>query len=86
MWRYKKTFRAEKKRKGRGRPYRVALLLPGYILVDVLVSPVKHELLLLLLVHPHDGSGDLFDDALQLAQLTQTTVGHFLRQTCGKFK
>lgn len=55
------------------------------ILVDVLVSPVKHKLLLLSLIHPHDGSGDLLDDALKLTQLTHTVVGHFLRQTQGEF-
>lgn len=52
---------------GRAQPYRVALLLPGNVLVDVLVPPVKHQLLLLSLVHPHDGPGDFLDDALKLA-------------------
>lgn len=59
-------------------------MLLGDILVDVLVSPVKHKLLLLPLIHPHDGSGDLLNDALKLTQLTHTVVGHFLRQTQGK--
>lgn len=58
--------------------YRVVLLLPGYVIVNVLVTPVEHELLLLPLVHPHDGAGDLLDDALQVAQLTNAVVGHFL--------
>lgn len=61
--------------------YRVALLLLGDVDVDVLVSPVEHELLLLPLVHPHDGSGDLLDDVLELTQLTHAVVGHFLTQT-----
>lgn len=61
-------------------PYRVALLLLGDILVDVLVSPVEHEFLFLSLIHPHDGSGDLLNDALKLAQLSHTIVGHFLRE------
>jgi len=64
----------------RGGPYRVALLLPGDVLVDVLVSPVEHELLLLFLVDPHDGLGDLVDDALELPQLLHAAVGHFLRR------
>lgn len=55
------------------------------ILVDVLVSPVKHKLLLLSLIHPHDGMGDLLNDALKLTQLTHTVVRHFLRQTQGEF-
>lgn len=55
-------------------------MLLGDVDVDVLVSPVEHELLLLPLVHPHDGSGDLIDDALELTQLTCAVVGHFLTQ------
>lgn len=58
--------------------YGVVLLLPGYVGVNVLVSPVEHELLLLPLVHPHNGAGDLLDDALKVAELTHAAVGHFL--------
>lgn len=52
---------------------RVALLLLGDVLVDVLVAPVKHELLLLPVVHPHDLFGHLLDDLLQLLQLLSPT-------------
>lgn len=56
--------------KGRVRDsYRVALLLLGEVLIDVLISPVEHQLLLLSLIHPHDGLRDLFDDVLELMQL-----------------
>lgn len=57
---------------------RVALLLLGDVLVDVLVAPVKHELLLLPVVHPHDLFGHLLDDLLQLLQLLSPTKWHFL--------
>lgn len=58
--------------------HRVALLLPGDVLVDVLVSPVKHQLLLLPVVHPHDLLGDLLDDLLQLLQLLSPLEGQLL--------
>ena len=57
---------------------RVALLLLGDVLVDVLVTPVKHELLLLPVVHPHDLLGHLLDDLLELLQLLSPTKRHFL--------
>ena len=53
-------------------PYRVAVLFAGDVGVNVLVSPVKEQLLLLSLIHPHDITGDLLNDALQLTKLLCT--------------
>lgn len=59
-------------------PYWVALLFLWDVIVDVFISPVKHQLLFLSVVDPHDGSGDLLDDVLQVPQLTGPCMGHFL--------
>lgn len=60
-------------------PYRVALLFSWDVVVDVFISPVEHQLLFLSVVDPHDGSGDLLDDVLQVSQLSRTRMRHFLR-------
>lgn len=57
---------------------RVALLLPWDVLIDVLVSPVKHQLLLLPVVHPHDLFGHFLNDLLEFLQLLRPTKRHFL--------
>lgn len=57
---------------------RITLLLLWDVLVDVLVSPVEHQLLLLPVVHPHDFFGYFLNDLLEFSQLLGPTKWQLL--------
>lgn len=57
---------------------RVALLLLRDVLLDVLVSPVEHQLHFLLAVHPHDLLAHFLNDSLELLQLLRPVIGQLL--------
>lgn len=63
--------------------HRVALLLAWDVLLNVLVSPVKHQLLLLLVIHPHDLFGYFLNDLLEFLELLGPSKGHFLAKDKG---
>lgn len=63
----------------KGSTHGVALLLAWDVLVDVLVSPVEHQLLLLPVVHPHDLLGHFLHDLLELLKPLSPSERHFLQ-------
>ncbi len=58
-------------------PHRVALLFLWDVVVDVFIAPVKQQLLFLSVIDPHDGKGELLDDAQQVSQVHHPRMGHF---------